>query len=99
MASGTPAIFGDFGATKELATPGALLLRGTQSRADYSDKGFGDVGDWWEPSGAIADGTEGLGHKLVRRLDFINTDEVFAPFLRHENFVRIKRTPSSASVR
>jgi len=50
IACGTPAIFGNFSATKEFGIPGALLLRGTQAPADYSDKGFVDVGHWWEPS-------------------------------------------------
>ncbi len=50
MACGTPAIFGGFSAIREFAVDGSLLLRGRQIRADYSDKGFSDVGDWWEPS-------------------------------------------------
>jgi GT2 family glycosyltransferase len=50
MACGTPAIFGNFSAMKEFATDGALLMKGARVSADYSDKGFVDVGDWWEPS-------------------------------------------------
>lgn len=50
MACGTPSIFGNFSSTSDFAVPGSLLLRGTPAKADYSDKGFGDVGDWWEPS-------------------------------------------------
>lgn len=50
MACGTPAIFGNFGATADFVIPGALALDGTLARADYSDKGFSDVGNWWEPS-------------------------------------------------
>lgn len=49
LACGTPAIFGDYGATREFAHDGALTLRGAKAPADYSDKGFADVGDWWEP--------------------------------------------------
>jgi len=50
MACGTPSIFGNFSSTSDFAIPGALLLDGVPIRADYSDKGFGDVGCWWEPS-------------------------------------------------
>lgn len=50
MACGTPSIFGNFGGTADFAIPGALLLDGIPIKADYSDKGFGDVGSWWEPS-------------------------------------------------
>ena len=50
MACGTPAIFGNFGGTADFVVPGALTLAGMPVAADYSDKGFGDVGDWWEPS-------------------------------------------------
>src|SRR5262249_4703880 len=50
MACGTPAIFGDFSATRDFVIDDALLLRGTPVAADYSDKGFADVGEWWEPS-------------------------------------------------
>ena len=85
MASGTPAIFGDFGATKELATPGALLLRGTQSRADYSDKGFGDVGDWWEPS---------VEHLTARLIEAHDTDAARYRTLA-EDGVRLIRTKFS----
>ncbi len=49
MACGTPAIFANYGATREFGFDGALLLDGTPTAANYSDKGFGDVGDWWEP--------------------------------------------------
>lgn len=50
MACGTPSIFGNFSSTSDFAIPGALLLDGVPTRADYSDKGFGEVGYWWEPS-------------------------------------------------
>ncbi|RFB79825.1 glycosyltransferase [Methylovirgula sp. 4M-Z18] len=50
MACGTPAIFGNFGGTADFAIPDALLLKGVEAPADYSDKGFHDVGSWWEPS-------------------------------------------------
>lgn len=50
MACGTPSIFGSFSSTLDFAIPGSLLLNGSAVRADYSDKGFGDVGDWWDPS-------------------------------------------------
>ncbi|CAM2176592.1 Glycosyltransferase [Paraburkholderia sacchari] len=50
MACGTPSIFGNFGGTADFIIPGALAIKGTAVKADYSDKGFGDVGNWWEPS-------------------------------------------------
>jgi len=49
MACGTVPIFPGYGATGEFAFEGALMLRGEEARADYSDKGFGEVGNWWEP--------------------------------------------------
>ncbi len=49
MACGTVPIFPAYGATGEFAFEDALTLRGNEARADYSDKGFGDVGNWWEP--------------------------------------------------
>lgn len=50
MACGTPSIFGNFSSTSDFAIPDALSLDGTPTLADYSDKNFGDVGHWWEPS-------------------------------------------------
>lgn len=50
MACGTPVIFGNFSAMADFAIPGALLLDGVEIPADYSDKGFGTIGSWWEPS-------------------------------------------------
>ena len=50
MACGTPSIFGNFGGTADFVIPGALTLNGSVIRADYSDKGFSAVGNWWEPS-------------------------------------------------
>jgi glycosyltransferase involved in cell wall biosynthesis len=48
-ACGTPSIVGAFGATREFMFDGSLSFGGAIIKADYSDKGFGDVGDWWEP--------------------------------------------------
>ncbi|RQU85184.1 glycosyltransferase [Burkholderia cenocepacia] len=50
MACGTPAIFGNFSGMADFEIPGALLLNGIEIPADYSDKGFGTIGAWWEPS-------------------------------------------------
>jgi glycosyltransferase involved in cell wall biosynthesis len=44
-----PVIFGEFGATREFMFDGALSFGGTRTGANYSDKGFDDVGEWWEP--------------------------------------------------
>jgi glycosyltransferase involved in cell wall biosynthesis len=49
MASGTLPIFPEYAATRDFAFDGALMLRGTEVSADYSDKGFGHIGSWWEP--------------------------------------------------
>jgi glycosyltransferase involved in cell wall biosynthesis len=50
MACGTLPIFSGYGAMREFGFTGALMLRGKEVPANYSDKGFGgDVGDWWEP--------------------------------------------------
>ena len=49
MACGTVPIFPGYGATREFGFDGALMIRGTEAPADYSDKGFSDVGHWWEP--------------------------------------------------
>ena len=50
MACGTPAIFGNFSAMMEFSIPDALTIEGAPIAANYSDKGFWNVGDWWEPS-------------------------------------------------
>lgn len=50
MACGTPSIFGDFSGMADFAIPDALTFGGDVIAADYSDKGFGTIGDWWEPS-------------------------------------------------
>lgn len=50
MACGTPSIFGNFGGTADFAIAGSLTYEGLVSPADYFDKGFGRVGNWWEPS-------------------------------------------------
>jgi glycosyltransferase involved in cell wall biosynthesis len=49
MACGTPAIFGNFGGTKDFHFDGAQSFGGRRCPADYSDKGFGTIGEWWEP--------------------------------------------------
>jgi glycosyltransferase involved in cell wall biosynthesis len=49
MACGTVPIFPDYGATREFGFSGALVLRGDEVTANYSDQGFGDVGNWWAP--------------------------------------------------
>jgi glycosyltransferase involved in cell wall biosynthesis len=49
LACGTPAIFGNYASTAEFTTENALTFEGKPELADYSDKGFEDVGDWYEP--------------------------------------------------
>ncbi len=49
MACGTVPVFPDYAASADMAYEGALTFPGTRAKADYSDKGFGDVGCWWEP--------------------------------------------------
>lgn len=50
MACGTPSIFGNFGGTKDFSFDGALMFDGKITPANYSDKNFYNVGDWWEPN-------------------------------------------------
>lgn len=50
MACGKRAIFPSYGATKDFCFPGALTITGVEVIADYSDKGYGNVGTWWEPN-------------------------------------------------
>ncbi|TXM63889.1 glycosyltransferase, partial [Methylobacterium sp. WL12] len=52
MACGTIPIFGRYSGSTDLACEGALLFSGQPALADYRDKGFGDVGYWWEPDAA-----------------------------------------------
>ena len=52
MACGTIPIFGHYSGSTDLACEGALLFSGQPVQADYRDKGFGDVGSWWEPDAA-----------------------------------------------
>jgi glycosyltransferase involved in cell wall biosynthesis len=53
MACGIPCIIPDYGACEEFVTPeGCISIPGRSAVADYSDKGFGDVGHWWEPDTA-----------------------------------------------
>lgn len=49
LACGTMVVFPDYGSTKDMSFEGALQFSGDATLADYSDKGFYDVGDWWEP--------------------------------------------------
>jgi glycosyltransferase involved in cell wall biosynthesis len=49
MACGTVTIFPDYAGTQEFGFSGALMLRGDEVAANYSDQGFGDVGNWWAP--------------------------------------------------
>lgn len=49
LACGAPTIFGAYGGARDFVYPGALTYEGVPTPADYSDKGFADVGEWWEP--------------------------------------------------
>jgi glycosyltransferase involved in cell wall biosynthesis len=50
MACGVPCIIPDYGATEEFVSPnGCITIGGRRTLADYTDKGFSDVGYWWEP--------------------------------------------------
>lgn len=50
MACGAPTIFGAYGGARDFVFPGALTFGGKSVPADYHDKGFHDVGAWWEPN-------------------------------------------------
>ena len=50
MACGTLSIFPGYSATTDMEYENALSFDGQIVDADYSDKGFADVGQWWEPN-------------------------------------------------
>jgi glycosyltransferase involved in cell wall biosynthesis len=50
MACGTLSIFPRYGATTDMEYENALSFDGQIVDADYSDKNFTDVGQWWEPN-------------------------------------------------
>ncbi|MFH0821787.1 MAG: glycosyltransferase [Pseudomonadota bacterium] len=51
MACGTLTIVPNYGGTADfIKGTNCLTISGTQVDADYADKGFTDVGRWWEPS-------------------------------------------------
>ena len=68
LACGTPAIFAAYAGTFDFVYPGALTFNGDLAVADYSDKGFGDVGEWWEPR------TEELVARLIDAYDMSEQD-------------------------
>ena len=50
MACGVPCIIPNYGATEEFVSPrGCITIKGRLVPADYSDRGFSHVGNWWEP--------------------------------------------------
>jgi glycosyltransferase involved in cell wall biosynthesis len=50
MACGVPCIIPSYGASEEFVTAGGCIaINGRPALADYSDRGFSDVGHWWEP--------------------------------------------------
>ena len=54
MGCGVPCIIPNYSATEEFVTPeGCITIDGKRVLADYSDKGFRDVGYWWEPDRAL----------------------------------------------
>jgi glycosyltransferase involved in cell wall biosynthesis len=53
MACGVPCIIPNYSSTEEFVTAeGCIAIDGKPVLADYSDKGFRDVGYWWEPDPA-----------------------------------------------
>jgi GT2 family glycosyltransferase len=50
MACGSVCVIPNYGATKEfIREKNCIFFEGTPVKANYSDKGFEDVGNWWEP--------------------------------------------------
>ncbi len=50
MACGLVCVIPNYGATKEfIREENSIFFEGIPVKADYRDKGFEDVGDWWEP--------------------------------------------------
>ncbi len=67
MACGALCVVPNYGATKEfIQEQNCIFFEGTPVKANYSDKGFGDVGNWWEPD------LNDLGQKVQQAL---RTDE------------------------
>jgi GT2 family glycosyltransferase len=65
MACGKVCVIPNYGATKEfIKGENCLHFEGSLIKADYKDKGFTDIGEWWEPS--IAD----LSLKVQQALAF-----------------------------
>ena len=51
MACGTLTLIPNYGSVKEFATKdNCLTFNGELVKANYFDKGFGDIGFWWEPN-------------------------------------------------
>lgn len=65
MACGTRVIFPDYGGCADFVHPGALTFGGTPARADYADKGFADVGNWWDPDARALAGLMEQAHQSV----------------------------------
>ncbi|MET0656611.1 MAG: glycosyltransferase, partial [Steroidobacteraceae bacterium] len=95
MACGTPAIFGNFSSTSDFSIPGSLLLGGTPTKADYSDKGFGDVGDWWEPSAeqltALLFEANDMDAQRYRHLSEAGVRDIRTKFSWRESSLAIRR--------
>jgi glycosyltransferase involved in cell wall biosynthesis len=50
MGCGVPCIIPSYSSSEEFVTPhGCIPIDGRSVLADYSDRGFRDVGHWWEP--------------------------------------------------
>jgi glycosyltransferase involved in cell wall biosynthesis len=95
MACGTPSIFGNFSSTSDFKIPGALLLDGVQAHADYSDKGFGDVGFWWEPDiqhlTALLFEANDMGAEQYRSLSESGVRAIRTKFSWRESSLAIRR--------
>lgn len=49
LACGAQVVFPSYGASRDMQFPECLSFGGKVISADYSDKNYFDVGDWWEP--------------------------------------------------
>lgn len=68
LSCGTMVVFPGYGGTKDMLFKGALAFDGAVHPADYADKGFRDVGNWWEPRPSE------ISHLMLQVLEMSESD-------------------------
>ncbi|MCJ2105674.1 glycosyltransferase [Methylobacterium sp. E-041] len=85
MACGVITIFTSYGSTTDMMYDGAITFGGREVEADYSDKEFSQVGNWWEPD------PEDVSTAMARAMN-LTLDEKKAHFRKALILVRTKFT-------